>query len=133
MIYALDTNIVSYILKKDEKVTGRLKAAIDSGNYIVIPPIVYYEVRRSLLASGAAAKAAAFEAIFADLRIDDIDRDTLEMAAAEYARLRKFGVSVGDADLFIAEYCVKNGYTLVTNNTKHFEVIENLKYTNWVE
>jgi predicted nucleic acid-binding protein len=133
MIYALDTNIVSYILKKDESVVGRLKAEIDEGNYIVIPPIVYYEVRRGLLASGAVTKAAAFEVFFADLSIDDIDRDTLEMAAVEYARLRKLGVSVGDADLFIAEYCVKNGYTLVTNNTKHFEVIENLKYTNWVE
>jgi predicted nucleic acid-binding protein len=131
MIYALDTNIVSYILQKKEGTIGRLRMEIDRGNHVVIPPIVYYEVRRGLLASDATAKAAAFETLFDGLNIDAIDRDTLEMAATEYARLRKSGMNIEDADLFIAEYCVKNDYTLVTNNTKHFEIIKNLKYTNW--
>jgi predicted nucleic acid-binding protein len=106
---------------------------IERGNHVVIPPIVYYEVRRGLLASNATAKAILFEALFTDLSIDTIDRETLEMAAVEYARLRKTGFTVEDADLFIAEYCVKNSFTLVTNNTKHFEIVKNLEYTNWIE
>ena len=133
MIYALDTNIVSYILQKNKRVTDRLRAEIRKGNQVVIPPIVYYEIRRGLLASNATAKAAAFEVLFADLEIDAIDRETLEMAAVEYARLRKTGLAIGDADLFIAEYCIQNDFTLVTNNTKHFEPIQNLKFMNWVE
>jgi len=55
------------------------------------------------------------------------------MAAAEYARLRKAGLTIGNADLFIAEYCIKNDFTLVTDNTKHFRNRKDLKYTNWIE
>jgi predicted nucleic acid-binding protein len=133
MTYALDTNIVSYILRKQANVINKLEGEIDKGNKVVIPPIVYYEVRRGLLASNAIAKTIVFEALFADLSIDVIDKNTLDGAAAEYARLRKAGQTIQDADLFIAEYCVLNGFTLVTNNIKHFEIVRNLKYVNWVE
>jgi len=37
------------------------------------------------------------------------------------------------ADILIAAFCIINGYTLVTNNEKHFRDIEELDYTNWVE
>jgi len=133
MIYALDTNIVSYILQRQDEVVNKLKTELDAGNHVVIPPIVYYEVRRGLLASNAVRKAEIFESLFAGLHIAAIDRETLEMAAAEYVRLRKIGLTIGDADLFIAEYCIKNDFTLVTNNTKHFREIKGLKYTNWIE
>ena len=133
MTYALDANIISYILQKQEKMLNRLKAEIALGNHIVIPPIVYYEIRRGLLSSNSIKKAALFETLFGKLDIDVIDRETLEMAAIEYARLRKAGHTVGDADLFIAEYCVKNDFTLVTNNTIHFKAIKGLRYVNWLE
>lgn len=130
--YALNTNIVSYILQKQTNVIGWLETEIERGNRVVIPPIVYYEIRRGLLASGAATKAAVFAALFADLDVDAIDKETLDRAAREYARLQKNGLTIGDADLFIAEYCVQNDFTLVTNNEKHFEIVQDLKYTNWV-
>jgi predicted nucleic acid-binding protein len=41
--FALDTNIVSYILQKREEVMDRLDVEIAQGNEVVIPPIVYYE------------------------------------------------------------------------------------------
>jgi len=39
------------------------------------------------------------------------------------------GLSVGnnDADVLIAAHCIVNGYTLVTDNTKDFERIAELK------
>jgi predicted nucleic acid-binding protein len=112
---------------------NKLKTELDAGNQVVIPPIVYYEVRRGLLASNAIKKADAFESLFVGLNIDAIDRETLEMAAAEYARLRKAGLTIGDADLFIAEFCIKNDFALVTDNTKHFSAIKGLRYTNWIK
>ena len=133
MTYALDANIISYILQKQDNIMNKLKTEIALGNHVVIPPIVYYEIRRGLLSSNSIKKAELFEALFGKLNIDSIDRETLEMAAIEYARLRKAGLTIGDADLFIAEYCVKNGFTLVTNNIKHFKAIKGLKYTNWLE
>ena len=133
MTYALDANIISYILQKQEKMLNRLKAEIALGNHIVIPPIVYYEIRRGLLSSDSTKKAELFETLFGKLNIDPIDRETLEMSAIEYSRLRKAGLTVGDADLFIAEYCVKNDFTLVTNNIKHFKAIKGLRSINWLE
>jgi predicted nucleic acid-binding protein len=133
MTYALDTNIVSYILRGQEIVINRLEAEISKGGHIVIPPIVYYEVRRGLLAANTIRKAIAFDTLFADLGVDVIDKAMLDMAAVEYARLRKAGCTIQDADLFIAEYCVQNDFTLVTNNVKHFGFVQNLKYVNWME
>jgi predicted nucleic acid-binding protein len=132
-VYALDTNIVSYLLQKRAGVIRRLDEEIDHGNQVVIPPIVYYEIRRGLLAADATAKGRLFEALCSDLGVGDIDVETLEIAAATYARLKKAGLTTDDADLLIAAYCIRNGFTLVTNNTKHFEHIEGLSFLNWLE
>jgi len=41
--------------------------------------------------------------------------------------------TVGDADILIAAFCIVNGYTLVTDNVKHFENIAGLRLMNWAE
>jgi len=46
MIYALDSNIVSYLLKNDDAVKRRFQNAVNYNNPYVIPPLVYYEVKR---------------------------------------------------------------------------------------
>jgi len=130
--FALDTNIVSYILQKREEVIDRLDAEIAQGNEVVIPPIVYYEIRRGLIYSGATTKADLFNELLSDLEIESIDAATLDVAAAEYARLRKAGTPIEDADLLIGAYCVEKGYTLVTNNDKHLKLVSGLSITNWV-
>jgi tRNA(fMet)-specific endonuclease VapC len=38
-----------------------------------------------------------------------------------------------DTDLFIVSIAISKGYTLVTNNEKHFARIENLKIENWIK
>jgi predicted nucleic acid-binding protein len=49
-----------------------------------------------------------------------------------YIRLRKSGIIIDDADILIAAYCIQNNYTLVSNNMKHFEGMENLQVENWI-
>jgi tRNA(fMet)-specific endonuclease VapC len=41
-------------------------------------------------------------------------------------------LTIDDADIFIAGYCIQKDYILITNNTKHFENIKNLKIDNWI-
>lgn len=132
-VYALDTNIISYLLRGEYGIAERINAEINSGNQITIPPITYYEVRRGLLSIDAPRKNAIFENLCASLGIGAIDREAMDIAAVEYARGRKTGRIVEDADLLIAAYCIQAGATLVTNNTKHFEDMENLEFTNWVQ
>ena len=130
--FALDTNIVSYILQNRDDVINRLSSETKNGNNVVIPPIVYYEIRRGILAANALAKAKLFDELIAELEIDSINISMLDIAASEYARLKKAGQPIADADLLIGAYCIEKGYTLVTNNEKHFSAIDGLVFVNWV-
>ena len=62
--------------------------------------------------------------------IHDVD------AAKEYAEIRANlsakGLPIGNNDLWIAAHSRALGHTLVTNNVREFERVENLKLDNWV-
>jgi tRNA(fMet)-specific endonuclease VapC len=58
--------------------------------------------------------------------------DTFDMYAKEKARLRKAGMLVDDFDLLIGVSAVVNQLTLVTDNTKHFDRMTNIKIENWI-
>jgi predicted nucleic acid-binding protein len=129
--YALDTNIVSYILRKDAVITGRLIIEKQQGNLVEIPPIVYYEIKRGLIYSNATAKLKAFEKMYSVTKLGIIDNEILDIAISVYTNLQKKGKLIEDADILIAAHCIKHNLTLVTNNIKHFEDIENLQTVNW--
>jgi tRNA(fMet)-specific endonuclease VapC len=48
------------------------------------------------------------------------------------ASLEKKGTIIGPYDLQIASQAISRYLTLVTNNMKEFERIENLKLENWI-
>jgi len=57
----------------------------------------------------------------------------MDMAADIYAIRKRLGQPIEAADLLIAAQCLSHGYTLVTNNTRHFEGISGLRLDNWVK
>jgi predicted nucleic acid-binding protein len=130
-IYALDTNILSYILKKDAAVISKLHRELDKGHECVIPPLAYYEIKRGLMAVGSTVRLRFFEDLCRDFTVGTMGLATWDIAAQLYATQKQRGYPVGEADLFIAAFCLLGNYTLVTNNTKHFEVIDGLNFTNW--
>jgi predicted nucleic acid-binding protein len=129
--YVLDTNIISYYLKGNEEIMSKFSIQRKSSS-ILIPPMAYYEAKRDLLYVNATKKLKVFEILYSKTGIDNIDKKTLDTAISIYIRLRKSGIIIDDADILIAAYCVQNNYTLVSNNMKHFEGIENLQVENWV-
>ena len=58
--------------------------------------------------------------------------DIWEKAIDMYATLKAKGRVIGDGDIFIAAFCIVNNYTLITNNTKHYDNIQELKKVNIV-
>ena len=130
--YAMDANIISYLLKDYPAVYENYDRAVAGGNRCIIPPVSYYEVKRGLLFSGATTKANDFDVLCRELGVGDMSVPVWNEAARLYAGNRRAGNTVEDADLFIAAFCLVNDYTLVTNNTKHFENINGLQYVNWV-
>ena len=133
--FALDTNIISYLLRSDPavSVSARLTQENDRGNMFIIPPLVYYEIKRGLLADNAKKWLRMFEDFCEDISIGEMTLEMYDAAAQQYDNQRRIGRPVGDADLLIAAFCMVSGYTLVTNNTKHFEQIDGLQITNWTE
>ncbi|MDR0310193.1 MAG: PIN domain-containing protein [Acidobacteriota bacterium] len=133
MIYALDTNIISYLLRGDTGVTQRWRRERTQGNPSVIPTIAYYEVKRGLVAANAKSKLEAFERLCGALNVDYLTIEDVDVASRIYAERKTLGRPIEDADLLIAAQSVSRGYKLVTNNLKHFELINGLKLVNWAE
>jgi len=130
MKYALDTNIVTYYLKGNEKILDKVDQEAKNDN-IIIPPFVYFEIKKWLMAVNSKIKLQAFEKLFEKFCIDDIEKQTMDLSLSIYIKLRQKGIAVDDGDLLIAAYCIQNNYTLVSNNQKHFEKIDNIKVVNW--
>ena len=133
MIFALDSNIISYILKDDRGVVDRYYQETSNGNGFVIPPIAFYEVQRWLFKKNLSVKQRAFDNFCNALEIGEFSYSVLLEAANIYADLENRGQMIDDGDIFIAAFCLVNDYPLVTNNMRHFERISGLKLVNWKE
>ena len=129
--YALDTNIISHIVKGDKELSTRVAQELTSGNAIAVPPVVLYEIRRWLLFNKSGNRSEIFESFLNDSLIEDMEISAFETAAVEHARLRRDGYTLDDADLLIAGFCLDNGYVLVTNNIKHYSLIDGLNIEDW--
>jgi len=53
--YALDTNIIFYYLKGSTKLIDRINNEVKDDS-IIIPPIVYYEIKKWLLKNSSKTK-----------------------------------------------------------------------------
>ena len=133
IIYALDTNIVSYWLKKDERVIRRLNEMFIQGNNIILPPITYYEIWRGFKHKTAPKMELAFALICEVYDVGEMSTAAWAKAADIYADTRRKGTPIEDTDILMAAFCIVNDYTLVTNNAKHFKDIDMLRFVNWTE
>jgi predicted nucleic acid-binding protein len=133
MTYALDTNIISYVVNGNAVLDKQLREVTRFGNTVVIPLMAFYEMRRGLVARNAAVKMQFFRVFCERVGIPELTVADMNEAAAIYADRKRKGLSIDDADLIIAAQCVTNGYTLVTNNEKHFADIEGLRCENWIK
>ena len=129
--YALDTNIISYYLKGNTKLIDRINDEVKNGN-VIIPPIVYFEIKKWLLKNQSKTKLAALEILLAKYGVEEISKKTLDISLSIYLDLQSKRITVDDADIFIAGYCIENDYILITNNTKHFEKIKDIRIENWI-
>lgn len=131
--YTFDTNILSYYIRGNEEIKNRLTRELSGGNQFIINPITYYEISRGLLAINSPVKSKKFKELCQVFGILELSKRVLDIAAQNYAILRKKGELIEDADLFIAATCIVNDLILITNNRKHFSRIDGLKIESWVE
>lgn len=132
MDYLLDTNILSYILRKNVIVDNKLRQVTRNGNQVFLSCITYYEVKRGLLAINATRQLANFQQFYTDyevLFLDDID--IIEQACKIHADLKIKGRPIQDADVLIAATAITRGLVLVSNDSDLLRV-EGLSLENWL-
>lgn len=133
MDFLLDTNSVSAILNKNEKVAKKMKEVTDEGKQIFISIITDYEINRGLFAANATRKLKDYEILREQLNILWIDNLEISKNASEiYADLKQKGQLIQDADILIAAIALLKNLTVITND-KHFFRIPNLKVENWLK
>lgn len=131
MIYVLDTNIVSLILRFNFKVATRFRA-VASEHLVLGCPVVWYEVRRGLVAKDAQVQMPAFEELFESFTWDDYTRDDWHLAAELWAQRRAQGRPVDNADLLIGVFARNREAVLVTDNEKDFDGL-GVTIENWLK
>lgn len=131
MKYALDSNTIINMLRGNSIVLDKFDSAVERGDEIVIPPIVHYEMRRGFLCYSAPRKEAAYLELTEQFLVGEMNEAILECGANIYSELYEAKLTVDDSDLLTAAFCRTGGYTIVTNNVKHFNVIDNLQVEDW--
>lgn len=130
----IDTDILSYFLKGDNKrVTKNFEQYLKEYPKILISEITYFEILAGLSFKKASKQKEEFEIFISTCDILKLSTRSLRTSANIYASLREKGITIGTPDLLIAGVAIANQLTLVTNNRKHYEPIEELLTSNWNE
>ncbi len=130
MKYVIDTDILIYFLKNEPKVVRKFNEV--DANLISTTIINYTELLFGAFNSSRVEKNLSKIRPFLDtLRIVRFDKQSGEVFARVKTDLRKKGKTLPDMDLMIASICITNNYVLVSNNTRHFQRIDELRIENW--
>ena len=129
----LDTDILSYYLKGNEKVKKNLEEYLNNSDFdkITISEITYFEILAGLEYRNAKKQIQIFERFVAYCKIVKLSISSLRKSAIQYGKLRRKGIIIGTPDILIAGIAIDNDFILVTNNEKHFNPIPELKTLNW--
>ncbi len=130
MAYLIDTDTIIFALRG---VSSVLKKFEENKNLpISISMITYAELvfgaKRSQNAQKNIIKVNHIRNIYP---IEELNEGVMEVFADIKAKMFDKGIRIEDMDLLIAATAIYNELTLVTNNTKHFENVPNLKIENW--
>ncbi len=130
MMYILDTNTLIYFFKGMGNVANKLLAT--SPKEIAIPSVVLYELEYGIAKSNSPAKRQAqLNEICSVVEVLPFNSKAARCAALIRANLEKKGTLIGPYDLLIAGTAVACHGILVTNNTREFNRIPDLKLENW--
>lgn len=129
-MYVLDTNTLIYFFKGMGNVANRLLTV--SPKDIAIPSIVLFELKYGIEKSNAPKKRLAQLAeIVALVQVLTLADKEAQASALIRARLEQQGTPIGPYDVLIAGTAMANHGILVTNNTKEFQRVSELKLDNW--
>jgi tRNA(fMet)-specific endonuclease VapC len=139
-MYLLDSDILSHLWARHERVETRLREVQDTE--IAITSVTKCEILRARCDNLLKVDGPE-EVLKAQQRLDRSERLLAEpivapfdeAAAQEFGRLTSIGKlkQIGRADLLIASIALASEASLVTRNLKHFRQVPGLKVENWAD
>ena len=131
--YLLDTNIVSYYLRRSSALLEQRVARGLQKQTVVISALTRAELRFGQVAMVADDRRRALIDQFLQ-QLPNLP--WTEQAADHYGEIKgqhkRLGTPIGELDTQIAAHAVAEGLTLVTHNTRHFERVQGLALEDWV-
>ncbi|MEN4046863.1 PIN domain-containing protein [Sulfurimonas sp. NW15] len=124
--YLIDSDILIYFLKGKQEVVQMLsQIPIDD---LYISRINYTElIYGAYNSSKINQNLKIIEPFLENFKILEFTQASSLVFAKEKARLKKNGNIIADMDLMIASIAIANDCTLISNNIKHFDRIQNLE------
>jgi tRNA(fMet)-specific endonuclease VapC len=129
--YLLDTNIVTYVLKRRPKEV--LEIFNRNASRMAISSITLSELIYGAEKSPNVDKnLEAIEEFVSHLDVLPYDAKASQHYGQIKAALEKRGEIIGENDIHIAAHAISQGLILVTNNLQEFKRVPNLARENWV-
>ncbi len=130
MKYVLDTDTIIYFLKGEPHVANKILKVDNKAISTTI--ISHSELFFGVYNSSHIEKNHKLITGFLDrISIFPYDENASHKFGEIKAKLKSKGQLIADLDLMIASICIAQNATLVTNNSRHFEKVPHLKFTNW--
>jgi predicted nucleic acid-binding protein len=124
--YLIDSDILIYFLKGKQEVVQRLlQIPIDD---LYISRINYTElIYGAYNSSKINQNLKVIEPFLDNFKVLEFTKTSSLIFAKEKARLKKNGNIIADMDLMIASIAIENDCTLISNNIKHLDRVQNLE------
>jgi len=124
--YLIDTDWIIHYLHGNEEIVRRLISLREDG--LAISIISLAELYEGIYYStDPAGNENALQEFLTGVSVLGMDDEICRIFGRERGRLRQQKKMVSDFDLLIASTCLNYNLTLLTNNRKHFEMVEGLK------
>jgi len=133
--YMLDTNICSFIMREHPlTVIEHLEIAVKARSRIVVSAITYAEMRYGAISPKAPKKIESMVNNFVR-RLDAVlpwDAEVIDKTVEIRQELARRGTPIGENDAAIAGHALSSNSILVTNNTREFARVADLKIVDWL-
>jgi len=129
--YLLDTNIIIFYIKGKFNLDIKIDK-IGLKNCFISEITVAELLHGAIKSQNSTKHLKIVEDIQKNITVIPIS-NALKIYAEEKSRLEKKGTPIDSFDILIGATAINNKFIMVTNNTKHFDRLNNLKLEDWTK
>jgi len=123
--HLIDTDWIIHYLNGNSEIVERLKSLKEErmGVSVISLAELYEGIYYS---TNPAGNEKALDDFLSGISILGVEDEVCKVFGKERGKLRKAKKLIGDFDLLIAATCLHHNLTLLTNNRRHYEMVEGL-------